>query len=246
MRKIFSLTAILLCVAFLTVPFSAAPSAVSLVEGAVGKMDDIQSIDYKVIEKQILTVGGEKSDYSRSLGIQAVYKGRNSADLSIQATDSLGEKVNIYYKDGYVYQNIYGMKARQKAGSMPADPLDHFMLLLPRESFRNAEVTPTESGYKVVAVIPSEFVTEYAKDSLTERIEEEGYKNVRVAFSNFRVTYRIDAKGNLQAVSSTYIAAVSSDKGKLSIQYSQACVIHSVNQISSINFPADLSSYTTY
>ena len=245
-RLLSSGAAVILCMVLLTIPFSSAPSASSLVENAFQKLNTINSIDYRVTEKRILTVDDEKQEQTQTLRVKVVYKGRNSADIAVNASGS-GGKFDIYYKDGYVYQNLYGIKSRTKTGSLPVDPLDDFMLQVPRYLLRNAEVTKTEDGgHKVVARMSSDIVTQAFRESVAATLKDEGHTDIRVGLSDFKTTYNIDKNGNLKSVVNTVSATAITNKGKQTEQYRQTVQINSTDRITSVGFPTDLSSYTTY
>ena len=246
-RLLSSGIAAILCISFLTMSFSSAPSAQSLLDKAVQKLNTINSIDYSISDKRLYTIDGNKREETVTTRIKVVYKGRNSADISMKISGSDGTKFDAYYKDGYIYQNLYGIKSRTRIGSIPIDPVDSLMLHVPRSQLRDAEVTKTEDGgHKVVVRISSELITKIFRESAAESLRESGHTDIQLGLSDFKTTYTIDKSGNLKTVVNTFSAKAVTNKGTQLEQYRQSIRINSTNGLSSVGFPSDLSSYTTH
>ena len=246
-RLLSSGVSIIVCISLLTMSFSSAPGAQSLLDNAVQRLNAIHSIDYSISDKRAYTINGSKREETITTRIKVVYKGRNSADISVKLSGSDGTKFDVYYKDGYVYQNLYGIKSRTRIGSIPIDPVDSLMLQVPGSQLRDAEVTKTEDGgHKVVVRISNELITSIFKDSVAESLKSSGHTDIQLGLSDFKTTYTLDKSGNLKTVVNTFSVKAVTSKGSHLEQYRQSIRINSTNALSSVGFPPDLSSYTTH
>lgn len=177
---------------------------------------------------------------------RTLYNDKKELQAQMISSDDRGFNAVEYYKDGYLYSNNNGKKTKTKASD--EEVFADTCLInpnLPKELFENATVEAVEGGKRIKMVLPAKSLNDLIGgfyDELTAGIQDAG----NLKFSKVLVYITIGGDGNIKScrvvfdMTMAYKEVFDETKIRMSISMN----IVSINELTKINFPGDLSSYT--
>lgn len=220
MKKLFSLLVCLVCAAMLaTTSFAAeTPSAYSIYLKAVSTLDSAKSIELSGTVKTILTL--DKNEIVNTTEKSSIKVLNNTIALQKTDTDTNGT-VSTYYKDGYLYESLTGIKTKTKYSYDIA--LSYIGLLdtnMSKEYFKKATVEQTDKGTVIKFKVSFEDLPSSTSYSLL-----------------------VGPDNKLKSYTETFNFTSNSDGTVLKTKITTTYKIVSVDKVSKIDFPTDLKSY---
>lgn len=241
-----ALTAVL-CAVLMCVPAFAADDPYYFYERAMKNFENVRSVEMDIDMSGSITAAGESIDFSATGRASQITHNKTEAELAMEMTmELLGQtvKMNTYYKDGYMYQNVMGQKLKT--------PLDMQQMLaqsygietdLEEAMFENATVSRVLGGHLIRTKISGDALNTLMAGYMASAYESMGLAGTEMELGDMAYSILVDTDFNVRAYGIQYGATVTAEGETVQVDYSMDCTILSTNRISAIQYPADLDTY---
>lgn len=192
------------------------------------------------------TTYGESSKYEESVKFESRVLYNEYNKLQMSTVMKYGDlELAQYYKDGYLYVNYDGTKAKAKASEMDSLTMSGVLPDIPRELFDYADVEAVNGGNRIKLMLDNERLNELLNglypelgDMLSEELDS---SNVKL---KILVYITIGNDGNIKTELLALHMNMSSGESTVKLSMSVALNVVSTNKLTKIDYPSDLKSYT--
>lgn len=229
MKKLLSILLAIVFAATLTSPaFAADADAYSIYQKSIKKLKSVSSVDLPISAKFSITDGKQSVDVTE---LNMGFKILTTADKKRQMEWKMvypetGEIYNVYYKDGFFYENSNNKKSKYKRDLDIEEIMDGFLetfnLNLTKNDFKNAQVKKVDGDTKITLKKAFPFDDDW---------------------SNSTLSITIGSDDMLKSCSFSYTEPVDKNSDKLKLKATLTIRVKSVNSLKKINFPSDLNTY---
>jgi hypothetical protein len=246
MKKVFSVVMSLVLAFCLTAAAFAAEAADPAAEAyaiitAAEKKIEGKSLDMIGDMKMTMTIGGESAEVATKLRMLILPKEDGEIDMFIQQTGELIPTIKQYYTNGWLFNDIAGVKTRQRTSlaEMEAQLSGFDEENLTAEMFKDATVTDTADGRQVKLKIPSELVTEMTA-SLIQNMVGDG---MEFDIGDITLVYTIGEDGAIKNYQQVYDIAMVAGGQEAAASYDMLMSYHSVGVFGDIPGPGNIYDY---
>lgn len=223
---------------------SASSDPYELYINAAKKLDKPDAVSMNMNMKTAATIGEESYDSTIDGTIAMIYSDdRKSVDMSMDLkTSTDGEETTMlaYYKDGYLYSELMGMKLKMET------PMNEAMVgidesqvaIFAEDAIIDKKLEKISGGTKVTFVVKGDSLKDLAQDSLDSLAEYDADVNYEDAI----ISAVVDKKGNITSYDADLKYTVTSEDmtGNFTVKMNLSNI---VTQDVKIEFPDDLDSY---
>lgn len=255
MKKLRSLIAVLLGVALLAAPVSAATAstktvassasgsatdAYKLYEKTMKKLDAATSLEMTGTMKIAMNMGSTSIETQGTTTTRQIMKDDKLQMEVIVAMDDLGISTTSYYKDGYYYTKSGDSKTKTKMSLTDAkSSAREFDLALTKDLMKNATVEEVSGGTRIKCAISAKEANALIGEAMDELLDEDaGVKLGKISYSML-----IGDNGLPKSMGIVMNITMDMDGVDISAKLTMTYKIKSVNKLTKIDFPTDLKSY---
>ncbi|MCI8589263.1 MAG: hypothetical protein HFE77_00885 [Clostridiales bacterium] len=216
-------------------------------------MENVTSLEGAMDADMRLSVSGESIDLQLETKITAISRPEDQLDLAMTmkiAMAQLGSfNTNLYVKDGYIYQDVMGMKTKSAMETETADDLtdtyDSAVLDFAKDAIIESSVKPAEGGKELSFTLDGEKLND-SLSKLTDSFTAQLGNDIGITFSDVVYT-AVVGKDNLPVTQKlTFSCHLTIEGERATADYSMTMHDFSYNNITEIEYPADLDSYQNY
>ena len=189
-------------------------------------------------------------DLTMEGSVQQVIRTETDFDLAVEATlGMMGQSVGMkmYFKDGYMYQDMMGMKMKTAA---PIEEMMEQMSMLDvnnfkfsREDVKEMSTAKVEDGTEIKLT----FDGERMNTLITELLDEAGMADLlgstSMTISDIQYTMVVDADMNAKVMHIVFDATVAAEGEVVTMSADITLEISAMNTLEAVEFPADLDTY---
>jgi hypothetical protein len=248
MKKVISVVISLVLVFCLTATAFAAeaasPSAeaYALIAAAEKKMEG-KSLDLAGNMKGSMVVGTESADIATSMRMLLLPKADGEVDMYIEQRSDIVPTIKQYYKDGWLFSDVAGVKTRQRSSIAEMEALlkqsgfdDE---TLTQEMFKDATVEETESGKQIKLVVPGELMNDLTGSLIQGMVGAE----MELDIGDVTMVYTISEDGVIKSIRQLYDVAMSVEGIDIAASYDTNMRYVSVGVFGSIPQPGNMFDY---
>jgi hypothetical protein len=226
---------------------SASSDPYELYINAAKKLDKPDAVSMNMNMKTAATIGEESYDSTIDGTIAMIYSDdRKSVDMSMDLkTSTDGEETTMlaYYKDGYLYSELMGMKLKMETpmdeavGSFSGSQVQIFSA----DAVIDKKLEKVKGGTKVTIKVKGDALKELAADSLSDL----GDTDTEITYQDATISAVIDKKGNLIAydVDMSFDVVAEDNSGSFKVKASLSDIV--IDNVK-IDFPDDLDEYQDF
>ena len=226
---------------------AASDSAYSIYERGMKKMEGVTSMESQMDIVSTVTTGDMSMKITGQATMRQVVISKDQVELEMLMTSKFGAEelqTATYYKDGVLYQNTMGQKTKSKMDLSQALAMYYDMdRNLSQELLKNATVKQVADGTSISFKLDSELLDSAMKDALTAATDSMGMPGMTLKLGDIGYTVVFGSDDMMKSYSMIYDATMSYEGISAKIGYEITSKVVSTNQLSKIDFPADLNSY---
>lgn len=248
LKKALTFISTMLTVVMLAVSVSAAPAndAYTIYSKAQKQMENATSMEMSGNMKITMEIDGESLVMNTSIKTAQVNRKDGSFEMKLEMKEKdLGISSATYYKNGYMYQNSGGVKTKAKVGFEEA-MMNSFEMEtdLTKDMLKDATVEKLDSGnYRLKLVISAEEMNRVMGGDISSVMSELVEDDIKIKISDINYYMDVDSKGNPKAVRMAFSANMKMSDVSVKCKYIYNFKVTSINKITSIKLPSDISSY---
>jgi len=216
-------------------------------------MKNVTSMQAKADVKMNMQSEGENADMNMFMDIKQILRSETDLEMALLMSIDMGElgglmDAKIYYKDGYLYQEIMGMKVKMRMAleeAMAAVNMDAISSLnFEKDAISQSEVKNVDGGKELSFTLKGDALN----DTLTEMVNAmigslDSDVDMKLTFGDVSYTLLLGSDNFPKKQHIVYSMDMEVDGEKTSISYDMYMTDLSYNTIKAIEYPADLDDY---
>jgi hypothetical protein len=217
-----------------------APDAYTLFMAANKKMEG-KPLDVIGGMKMTMTIAGVDTEVNTTLRMLSLPKADGNTDMFIQQSGELIPTIKQYYMNGWLFNDIGGVKTRQRASlaDMEAQLSGFDEDKLTAEMFKDATVTDTADGKRIRLTIPSALITEMTQGLIQNMVGED----VGLKIGDVAVLYTIGADGTITNHRQLYAVTMTAGGQEFAATYDMNMRYYALGQFADIPSPGNKFDY---
>ncbi|MDL2234369.1 hypothetical protein LJC63_12450 [Ruminococcaceae bacterium OttesenSCG-928-L11] len=251
MKRICALLIALVCIFTLTASaYAANPDPYTLYSSAVEKMGKVTSFQVDNLIKMKFSYGSTSSStMSMTMEVKYTTKLRITDDGKLEMSmvmkdNELGMDMEAYYKNGYYYMSSGNRKVRYKmseAVALSQSGATGFGAM--KAWFEDAAIEQLDTGKRIKYAIPSKQI-DSIMDTAMGALTSDGTGGNSYRFSKVNCYTTVADNGYIRSHQMSFTMADKNDTST-KVGYTFFKQYSRLNNVSSISFPTDLSTYKT-
>ena len=227
--------------------------AFDIYEQATAKAAEITSMEANITATVNMVMASEPEtpiDLTLTGAMQQVIRTKTDFDLAMDMTlGMMGQSIGMkmYYKDGYMYQDMMGMKMKTAA---PVDEvmdqmnvLDMENIKFSREDVKDMSMANVEGGTEINITFNGERMNTLITDLLSNMGMEDMLGTVSMTMSDIQFKMVVDADMNAKVQHIIFDATVEVEGEVVTMSADVLVETSAVNTLEAVTLPADLDSY---
>jgi len=251
MKKfILLLTVAVLCLAMAACGNKDAAQAFEIYSQMEETVANASSLEMVIDGAMVMSSGSESIDVAVGVNMKQVIRSETDVDLEMtmdMAYTGMSLTSVIYYKDGYMYQDIMGQKLKTVADVEEVmDQSYSSGLKITEALIKTSKVEKVDGGNKVTFTLKEEAANDMLGEIVDSMLQGMDMTGVTTKMGDVQCTALVDEEGYPKTYNILFDFSMEQGGETVKFDYDMTTEYVSFDSIDAIEFPADLDTYIEY